>query len=369
MRHRPQQHRRWLTTFALSALVAGSAIWWYLPEASAPTPDIKTTNAPAPVPPASTAINPPADSSDALATDDAKTGTDVTSSTPVSLGPDPYASSLKGTDIDGALKADSQGKLIVDLETKDFFDYFLNTVGEVSPEQALEQIRTLAMNNLPPTAADEAMALLDQYLEYKQEALAVQATALDPSRQNDPAYRLEMLEKAFTDLKQVRQGVFSPAAHQAFFGLEEAYGEYTLATLGVATRTDLSAEAKTALVAWHRDQLPSQLQQTERHLLASNEQSRRRMTTIDAAESPESAGQKLIAQGMSPEAAASVTDYLQERATFDARYQHYEVALDQLRDSGLTDKDVAAQKTQLLDQHFPDQKQQTWARLKMLGSN
>ena len=369
MRHRPQQHRRWLTTFALSALVAGSAIWWYLPEASAPTPDIKTVNAPAPVPTADTAINPPAASSDASATDDSKTGAKVASSTPTSLGPDPYAPSLKGTDIDGALKADSQGKLIVDLETKDFFDYFLNTVGEVSPDQALEQIRTLAMTSLPPTAADEAMALLGQYLQYKQEALAVQATTLDPSRQNDPTYRLEMLEKAFTDLKQVRQGVFSPEAHQAFFGLEEAYGEYTLATLGVAARTDLSAEAKTALVAWHRDQLPSQLQQTERHLLASNEQNRRRMATIEAAESPESAGQKLMAQGMSPEAAASVTDYLQERSTFDARYQHYEAALDQLRASGLTETDVSAQQTQLLNQHFPDQKQQTWARLKMLGSN
>ncbi|AHI28640.1 lipase secretion chaperone [Marinobacter similis] len=369
MRHRPQQYRRWLISFALSALVAGSAIWWYLPEASAPTTDIKTVNAPAPVPTADTTINPPADSSDGSAADDSKTGAEVASSTPTSLGPDPYAPSLKGTDIDGALKADSQGKLIVDLETKDFFDYFLNTVGEVSPDQALEQIRTLAITSLPPTAADETMALLDQYLEYKQEALAVQATALDPSRQNDPTYRLEMLEKAFTDLKQVRQGVFSPEAHQAFFGLEEAYGEYTLATLGVAARTDLSAEAKTALVAWHRDQLPSQLQQTERHLLTSNELNRRRMATINAAESPESAGQKLMAQGMSPEAAASVTDYLQERSTFDARYQHYEAALDQLRASGLSETDVSAQQTQLLNQHFPDQKQQTWARLKMLGSN
>ncbi|MCK2150809.1 lipase chaperone [Marinobacter alexandrii] len=369
MRHRPPQHRRWLATLALSALVAGSAIWWYLPETSVLPPESKTAKAPALVLFADADINPPAVSSDASPTDTRTTVVEVASRTPASLGPDPYAASLKGTDIDGALKADSQGKLIVDLETRDFFDYFLNTVGEVSPDQVLEQIRTLAMTSLPPKAAAEAMALLDQYLQYKQEALAVQATPLDPSRQNDPNYRLEMLEKAFIDLKLVRQGVFSPDAHQAFFGLEEAYGEYTLATLGIAARTDLSAEAKTSMVAWHRDQLPSQLQQTERHLLASTEKNRHRIATIDAAESPEAAGQKLMAQGMSPDAAASVTDYLQERATFDARYQHYEAALDQLRDSGLTDTDVAAQQAHLLNQHFPDQKQQTWARLKMLGSN
>jgi len=53
--------------------------------------------------------------------------------TPQSLGDDVFARSLEGTDIDGHLRANAQGQLMVDLETRDFFDYFLNTVGEPWP--------------------------------------------------------------------------------------------------------------------------------------------------------------------------------------------------------------------------------------------
>lgn len=364
MRHRLHTHRRWLTLFAMPALVAGIAIWWLTPTGPTTSPTTFTTGASAPA-------QVPREVNLTTAAPANNSGPDAAAmaSTPDSLGPTPFAGSLEGTDIDGALKTDHRGQLIVDLETRDFFDYFLNTVGEVSPEQALEQIRNMAESSLPREAAAEAMAVLDQYLLYKQRALAVQAIPLDASRQNDPSYRLQMLENAFTELKQLRQGVFSPEVHQAFFGLEEAYGEYTLASLNVAARTDLSAEAKTALVAWHRDQLPAPLQTSERRLMASNEQNVQRMATIQAADSPEAAGQQLMDQGMSPEAAASVTDYLRARESFDARYQLYQDALEQLQASGLSAADRKAQQSQLLHQHFPDSKQQTWARLKMLGSN
>lgn len=370
MRHRQLQHRRWLVVIALSAIAAGGAIWWYPPGESTPVAftdigasDVQTVS------PGSSPQPQPGTTTGTTIVQDAAAAATVVAQTPSTLGPDPFAASLEGTDIDGALKADANGALIVDLATRDFFDYFLGTVGEVSPDVALDRIRALAFDHLPRTAAEQAMALLDQYLDYKQQALALQATPLDPARQGDPAYQQQMLEKAFTDLKQLRRAVFSPDAHRAFFGMEEAYGEYTLATLEIARRTDLSDGAKTALIDWHRNQLPAPLLQTERRLLESNEENRQRIEIMKTAESPESAGQKLMDQGMSPEAAANVTAYLQEREDFDARYQQYSEALSQLKESGLADTDEAAQQARLLDQYFPDNKQHTWARLKMLGSN
>src|SRR5690554_7854100 len=95
----------------------------------------------------------------------------------------PIAPSLAGTDIDGALQADENGQLIVNLEVRDFFDYFLSTVGEVSPETAIGQIQQMARQHLPESAAQQALALLDQYLDYKQASLAVMQTELDPARQ------------------------------------------------------------------------------------------------------------------------------------------------------------------------------------------
>ncbi|AOY89797.1 hypothetical protein BKP64_17365 [Marinobacter salinus] len=370
MRHRQLRYRRWLAATALSAIMAGGAMWLY-PASNEPTPltdrvQGNTVGAATQDTGLKQQTKP-----DAVALPDDRNmePLNIASNTPASLGPDPFAASLEGTDIDGALKADANGELIVDIETRDFFDYFLNAVGEVSPEEVLERIRTLAVTSLPAPAAEQAMALLDQYLHYKQQAMAVESTPLDSARQNDPAYQQEMLHKAFNDLKQLRQTIFSPEAHRAFFGLEEAYGEYTLATLEIARRTDLSSEAKTSLVAWHRNQLPEQLQRTERHLMESNQESLQRTEIMEAADSPESAGQKLMDQGMSREAATSVTAYLQEQKQFEARYEHYRKAIAQLRDSGLAEPDLAAQQAQLLNRHFPDSKQQTWARLKMLGSN
>ncbi|MBW0147655.1 lipase secretion chaperone [Marinobacter arenosus] len=370
MRHRQLQYRRWLAVIALSAVTAGGAMWWYPSGESSPAAFTDTDASEQQT--VSPASSPESGTGTATHTDagpDASNALAVAASTPTTLGPDPFAASLEGTDIDGALKADANGTLIIDLATRDFFDYFLGTVGEVSPDVALDRIRALAFENLPRAAAEQAMALLDQYLDYKQQALALQATPLDPARQGDPAYQQQMLEKAFTDLKQLRQTVFSPEAHRAFFGMEEAYGEYTLATLEITRRTDLSDGAKTALIDWHRNQLPAPLLQTERRLLESNEENRQRIEIMKTAETPESAGQQLMDQGMSPDAAANVTAYLKEREDFDARYQQYSEALSQLKASGLADTDEAAQQARLLDQYFPDNKQHTWARLKMLGSN
>lgn len=370
MRHRHGQYRRWLAAIALSAAVAGGAIWLYLPGETARAVTAGTGEGSPKSLAADKGSGPLTSTSGDSVSDSPYADTPVvTARTPASLGPRPFAASLEGTDIDGALRSDADGELIVDLATRDFFDYFLSTVGEVSPDDALEQIRALAFNSLPPEAANQAMALLDQYLDYKQQALALQATPLDPALQGDPAYQQRMLEKAFTDLQQLRRSVFTPRAHQAFFGMEEAYGEYTLATLAISRRTDLSGPAKTALVDWHRNQLPEPLLATERRLQESNEANLKRVEIMTNADSPESAEQQLIDQGMSPDAAASVTSYLKEREEFDGRYQRFSEALTRLNESGLAEEDEAAQRSQLLHQYFPDHKQHTWARLKMLGSN
>jgi len=289
--------------------------------------------------------------------------------TPTSLGDKPFASSLAGTDIDGSLKADANGNLIVDLSTKDFFDYFLNTVGEVSPETALAEIEALARNNLPAAAADQAMAILDQYLDYKQQAVELGRQGLDPSRQQDPDYQLQMLKTALSDLKQVRRNAFDPATHDAFFGLQEAYGEYTLARIEIQQREDLSAQSKQTLMDWHREQLPEQLRKTENGMIREAEKSRLRQAAIAEASSPAEAGQRLQALGVAPEQAAEVVGYLQEREQFDARFQQYQQALASLENAGISQGDFESQQSQLLKQHFDSEQARTWARLKSLDGS
>lgn len=315
--------------------------------------------------------NPGAEVDDAVATNPAPPMKDEAAAsyrTPESLGEEPFAQSLAGTEIDGSLKAGPDGNLIVDLATKDFFDYFLNTVGEVSPETALAKIEAMARNHLPPEAADQALAVLDQYLDYKQQALEMGNQALDPSRQQDPAYQLQVLQSAMADLKQLRRNAFAPDTHDAFFGLEEAYGDYTLASIEIQQREDLSAQSKQTLLEWHREQLPEQIRRTETRMIQDTETGRQRQTAIAEASSPSDAGERLRELGVDPQRAEEVVGYLKEREQFDERFQQYQQALAGLENAGISRRDFESQQSQLLQQHFDSEQSRTWAKLRSLDT-
>lgn len=286
--------------------------------------------------------------------------------TPDSLGDKPFASSLAGTNIDGTLRADANGELIIDLETRDFFDYFLNTIGEVSAEQALDQIETLAQQSLPERAAREAMTLLNQYLAYKDASLALGNQGLDPARQHDPAYQLDMLKGALADMKQLRRRMFAADTHEAFFGLEEAYGDYTLASLEIQQRTDLSTDAKNTLVEWHRQQLPEVIRRTETRMIEESGDLRARQQALSEADSPADAGRRLRELGVDDAQARDVVAYMKEREQFDSHYQQFQQALASLDNSGLAEEDRATEENRLLKQHFETEQTRTWARLRAL---
>ncbi|WP_417567272.1 lipase secretion chaperone [Marinobacter sp.] len=362
MKQTPIGHRRWLFPVALSAILAGSGLWFGVADGPLPTADapasVAGTKSPLPSPPKnpSSAGTPPVEA-------DARP--DI-GTTPASLGPNPFAQSLEGTDIDGALKANEDGQLVINLQVRDFFDYFLSTVGEVSPETAIRQIEQMARSHLPEPASGQALALLDQYLAYKQASLAVMQTSLDPARRGDPDYQVAALGDALAQLKALRQSTFDSNVHQAFFGLEEAYSEYTLATLAIQQRNDLSEQGKQALVEWHRNQLPKALKTTEQRLHASTRQQQARVSAINSASSPDIAGQQLRELGLDPDGAESVVNYLKHRERFDERFKTFQETLSRESSSGLATQDLATQREELLQQYFPDQQDRTWARLKLL---
>ncbi len=355
---------KWLAGIATTALIAGLAGLWLYQPADQPVADTE--------PPAAMATQPlarpepdrrPASSPVPEA---ASTATPVAHETPPSLGAEPFADSLQGTGIDGRLAADANGELVLETATRDFFDYFLNTVGEVSPEQALAEIERLARAHLPASAAQQALALLDDYLTYKREAVALGDRSLDPAQARDPAYQLAMFGQALDDLKRLRRDIFSTQAHQAFFGLEEAYGDYTLANLALQQRQDLSPAARDTLMEWHRQQLPAEIRQTEQRLHSEADLHHRRQQAIATAASPVAAGEQLRELGLAEDQVSQVVGYLEERAVFDRQFAAYQAELDRLRAAGLASSDLRARHTALLEQHFDSEQGRTWARLRAL---
>ena len=117
MKHQSTRNLRWPLPVALLAIMASSGLWYWQAPDSKPRPDPAKTfaSAPAVTPPAVTQASAPVPSNK-----------EPPHQTPASLPDQNFARSLAGTDIDGALKADGNGELILDLGVRDFFDYFLS---------------------------------------------------------------------------------------------------------------------------------------------------------------------------------------------------------------------------------------------------
>jgi lipase chaperone LimK len=74
---------------------------------------------------------------------------------------------LRGTSPDGALETDGRGHLVVSLDLREFFDYFLIATGEESRARLRARIVAALRARLRDPAADEARAILDRYLAYR----------------------------------------------------------------------------------------------------------------------------------------------------------------------------------------------------------
>jgi lipase chaperone LimK len=121
---------------------------------------------------------------------------------------------------------------VVGPEVRRFFDYFLSATGEESMETIHTRIVNEIQGRLRPTAANEAMDLLDRYLAYRE-----RAAALGPADRDD-------LEAQFAALEEVRREVLGDHDAVALFGDEEDAGRMALERRRIAEDPRLTAEEK-----------------------------------------------------------------------------------------------------------------------------
>lgn len=277
----------------------------------------------------------------------------------------PFAKSLNGTQIDGQLRADANGNLIVDLKVKDFFDYFLSAVGEVKPEVAVAEMEKLARASLPPKAVNQAMTLLGQYLDYKEKALnfSRQKLSVPPDKQG-MSYQISMLRKGLKRLNELQNETMPPEAVKAFFGAQQAYGHYVLKSLEIQQRQDLTPSEKAQMIANARDQLPPIIAHTQQQLAENQNQMQQIQHIEDTAASPDEAAVQLEQLGVSQDRISRIVGYMNRKTDFAKQYQAYAQDLRRLKNASLAPDDFAQQKNQLLHQYFSDSEERTWAKLK-----
>ncbi len=166
---------------------------------------------------------------------------------------DRLPSSFAGTQVDGRLRADAAGKLIIEAQIRRVFDYFLAAIGEEPLETSIARLRRYIEAQLPAPAADSAVQLLSQYLDYKRQLLLLE-------QQHMQQADLEAMRNRLRAVQQLRAGIFDEPVHQAFFALDEAADRFTLERLAIRHDTTLDASGKGAALDSLRNRLPVELQ-------------------------------------------------------------------------------------------------------------
>lgn len=275
------------------------------------------------------------------------------------------AQTLQGTEIDGALKTDAAGQLILDQEVRDFFDYFLSTADEIGPEASIAEIRRYISQYLPEPGRTQAQELFTSYLKYKRFELSIEQTPISQNQLSD-VDTLSILKSSFDRMKDERRNLFTQEQHQALFGLEESYQDYTLASLEILADQNTTDAQKRASIEELQTQLPVELQHSQQVGNQQKESSIRMSELAQNHQDDSDYHSALIAEGISEDKSAEMVAYRQSQRQFDKDYQAYQEAVSNLDPESAS---YAADREALINSWFATPELRTQAKLSDLNSD
>lgn len=259
--------------------------------------------------------------------------------------------SLAGTEVDGQLRTDAAGNLLLDLAVRDYFDYFLSAVDHSGLDAVIEALLADAGRRLPEPALGQMISLLGDYLDYKRASMALMQQPLDARQQVEPQAQLQALQSAFARLDELRRAHFSAAAQEALFGAEQAYARYTLDSLTVQQRDDLGEAQRTQLLEQLRERLPDALRESEqRQQLALEQLQRSEQLWRDGAD--EQQVREFLAMTYDPDTVQRLLDEQRRERDWQQHYQAYRNELASLQGRGLSEADGEQQQRQLRERLF-----------------
>lgn len=256
------------------------------------------------------------------------------------------STSLRGTEVDGAFRLDAAGNLIITEDIRRIFDYFLSTVGEEPLKASIERLRAYIITQLEEPARSQALDLLAQYLRYKTELIALER---DLPRRAD----LDLLRQRESSVKALRARIFTPEAHQVFFGAEELQNNFTLQRLDVLHDQRLNDEQKAREIDELRNSLPEELQD---HVFSQMQVDLRNQTRQLREQGASAADiRRLRQQTVGAEATQRLEVLDQQRSDWQKRLSTFQAEKDKIENSsGLSKMDKEAAQARLAEEMFSE---------------
>lgn len=251
--------------------------------------------------------------------------------------------SLDGTEVDGTLRADAQGNLLIENDIRRVFDYFLAALGEEDLAAIRSRIAAHLDGTLPPAAARQAWELFERYEAYGE------ATEQMPGHDATIAGMTEVLLRQ----QDLRQEWLGQEVAEAFFGFDDAYDHHTLARMQVAQNPDLSDAERAQRLAELEANLPAPLREVREraNLPVSVGEEVAMMREQGVSEYEIRAYRE---QSLGPAAAQRLEDLDRQRAEWDRRYTAYRAQHAEIMASGLSESDRETEIDRLRDTLFDE---------------
>lgn len=281
---------------------------------------------------------------------------DTPSATPSQIGMQTQVAPLKnlpasfgGTTVDGVFRLDANGNLLISEDIRRIFDYFLAAAGEEPLRTSVERLRAYIAAELPANAREQALVLLNQYLDYKRELVLLerdlpQMANLDALRQREAA------------VQALRARIFDSETQQAFFAREEAYNQFTLQRLAILQNSQLDDAGKAAAVDQLRNSLPAEMQDTVLPQLQN--ELRQQTARLQAAGAKPEQIRQLRQQLVGAEATQRLEVLDQQRQTWKKRIAQYSTEKAAIENNpGMSASDKRAAIAQLAAENFDEREQ------------
>nr|WP_263630098.1 lipase secretion chaperone [Pseudomonas aeruginosa] len=259
----------------------------------------------------------------------------------------PLPTSFRGTSVDGSFSVDASGNLLITRDIRNLFDYFLSAVGEEPLQQSLDRLRAYIAAELQEPARGQALALMQQYIDYKKELVLLER---DLPRLAD----LDALRQREAAVKALRARIFSNEAHVAFFADEETYNQFTLERLAIRQDGKLSAEEKAAAIDRLRASLPEDQQESVLPQLQSELQ--QQTAALQAAGAGPEAIRQMRQQLVGAEATTRLEQLDRQRSAWKGRLDDYFAEKSRIEgNAGLSEADRRAAVERLAEERFSEQ--------------
>lgn len=162
--------------------------------------------------------------------------------------------SLRDTPMPEHLEINADGNLIINKKILHLFEFYLSAIGEESIDLIISRIKNNLKAQLTSQALEEALHILEGYLQYRNAITALKQDYNQTSGIND--YSFEHVINVRNELIDARWRFFSEEVIAAFFAQEDAYENYMFGIAAITKDNSLSEEQKGNAISLLNTQTP-----------------------------------------------------------------------------------------------------------------